>query len=351
MNNSLTQNNKPVGVIGAGSFGTAVANLLSYNTDVLLYSRNPDQVDQINQQHRLDDLALNERIRATTSLQQIADHCELIFPIVPSSNFRIMMQEFAPFLHPYHILIHGTKGLDVKDLDEDNLKHITLTRSDVSTMSEIILQESSVVRVGCLSGPNLAVEIHEGQPTATVIGSRFDEVISKGKRVLSSKHFHVFGTHEILGAELAGALKNIIALGSGILKGMGLGKNIQSMLITRGLMEMIYFGKAMGTTASAFVGTAGVGDLIATATSKKSRNYTFGYRFGQGEGFDEIMDTMPELAEGVRTLKICKELAKYYKLRVPITQTLYSVVFEDFEKEKAIEYLITFPYDVDVDFL
>jgi len=350
-NYSLHQNNRPVGVIGAGSFGTAVANLLAYNTDVLLYSRNPEEVHAINHHHVKDDIELSKRVRATEALEEIAEQCSLIFPIVPSSNFRKLMQDFSPFLHPYHILIHGTKGLDVRNLDEDNLLERQLTRSDVSTMSEIILQESSVVRVGCLSGPNLAVEIHEGQPTATVIASRFDEVISMGKRALASKHFHVFGTHEILGAELAGVLKNVIALGSGILKGMGLGKNIQSMLITRGLMEMVYFGKAMGASVSAFLGTAGIGDLIATATSRKSRNFTFGYRLGQGEGFDEIMNTMPELAEGVRTLKICKELAKYYKLRVPITQTLYNVVFEGFEKEKAIEYLITFPYDIDVDFL
>lgn len=342
---------KPVGVIGAGSFGTAIANLLAYNVDVILYSRNQEQVEQINREHINDGMEVSRRVRACISLEEVAAECDIIFPIVPSANFRSLIRKLSPFLHPYHILIHGTKGLDVRNLDENNLKNLTITRRDVSTMSEIILQETVVVRVGCLSGPNLAVEIIEGQPTATVIGSKFDEVIRAGKRVLSSRHFHVFGTHEILGAELAGALKNVIALGSGILSGMGLGKNIQAMLITRGLVEMVYFGKAMGTTASAFLGTAGIGDLIATATSKKSRNFTFGYRLGQGEDVQTIMESMPELAEGVHTLKICKELAKYYKLRVPITQTLYSVVFEGFSKEKALEYLITYPYDVDVDFL
>ncbi|MDX2069940.1 MAG: NAD(P)H-dependent glycerol-3-phosphate dehydrogenase, partial [Haliscomenobacter sp.] len=196
----------------------------------------------------------------------------------------------------------------------------------------------------------LATEILEGQPTATVIGSVYEEVIDLGKKVLSSDAFHVFGNNDILGAELAGALKNVIAIGSGILRGRGLGKNLQAMLITRGLMEMVRFGQAMGTTNSAFYGTAGIGDLVATATSKSSRNYTFGFRLGQGEKMQDIQATMPELAEGVRTLKITWHLANYYKLRLPITQMLYNIVFEGYNIDKAIKYLITYPYDVDVDF-
>ncbi len=340
-----------VGVVGAGSFGTAISNLLAQNTDVLLYSRNEELVERINKKHRNFGVQLSGRIQATSSLEKVAHSCTLIFPVVPSDNFRQMMRELGPLLRPYHILIHATKGLDLCDVDAGSLTQTLLTREQVSTMSEVIMQESAVIRVGCMSGPNLAKEIMEGQPTATVIGSRFNEVISLGKRVLSSDHFHVFGTRDILGAELAGALKNIIAIGSGILKGKGLGKNIQAMLITRGLMEMVYFGKAMGATANAFMGTAGIGDLVATATSKNSRNFTFGYRLGSGDSKEEIMDTMPELAEGVRTLQIANQLAKYYNLRVPITQMLYNVVFEEFDIERAIQFLITYPYDVDVDFL
>ncbi len=221
----------------------------------------------------------------------------------------------------------------------------------VSTMSEVITHESVVVRVGCLSGPNLAKEIIDGQPTATVIASRFQEVIELGQAVLSSKHFHVFGSKDILGAELAGALKNVIAIGSGILWGKGYGKNIQAILITRGLTEMIYFGEKMGAENKAFLGTAGIGDLIATATSKDSRNFTLGFRLGQGESLKHVSDTMPELAEGVRTLKIAHQLSKYFKLRVPIVDMLYKIVFEQFEIDKAIDFLMVYPYDVDVDFL
>ncbi len=340
-----------VGVIGAGSFGTAISNLLSYNVDVLLYSRQPELVQKINTEHKHFDLKLSNRIRATDDLEEVANNCTLIFPIVPSTSFRAMIKKLSPFLRPYHILIHGTKGLDITGVDETHMDNITLKRNNIHTMSEVIIEESVVVRVGCLSGPNLSTEIMAGQPTATVIGSKFNEVIKVGRRVLDSKMFHVFGTHEMLGAELAGALKNAIAIGSGILGGLGMGKNIQAMLITRGLIEMVYIGRAMGTESKAFIGTAGIGDLVATATSENSRNYTFGQRLARGESLETISKTMPELAEGVRTLKIMKHLSQYYKLHTPITNMLYSVVFEGFEIERALHYLMSYPYSVDVDFL
>jgi glycerol-3-phosphate dehydrogenase (NAD(P)+) len=343
----------PVGVIGAGSFGTAIANLLAYNTDVVLYSRKMELVRQINDSHYHSVLGveMSKRVYATCDMEEVAKKCTLIFPIVPSESFRRMMRDLSPHLRPLHLLIHGTKGFELRKLSEQEMEDGKITRENVRTMSEVIREESVVVRVGCLSGPNLANEIFEGQPTATVIGSKFDEVIDAGKRVLSSRHFQVFGTYEILGAELAGALKNIIAIGSGVLGGLGMGKNIQALLITRGLMEMIYFGRAFGASPKPFVGTAGIGDLVCTATSMSSRNYTFGYRLGQGETAESIKASMPETAEGVRTLKIAKHLADHLKLHVPITQMLYRAVYEGFDMRQAIEYLMRYPYYVDVDFI
>ena len=349
--NSTIQNTKTVGVIGAGSFGTTIANLLSYNRRVLLYSRNPELVDTINKTHRHFDLDLSEKIIATTYLEEVANDCHLIFPVIPSLQFRVVMKKLAPFLHPYHLLIHGTKGFDITGIEENELTTQSFDRSNVHTMSEVISQETNVVRIGSLSGPNLASEIMAGQPAATVISSKFSEVIKKGRNALDSSKFHVFGTHDLLGAELAGALKNAIAIGSGILGGLGLGKNLQALLITRGLMEMVYFGKSMGANSKAFIGTAGIGDLIATATSPLSRNYTFGMRLAKGESFDAIKKNMPELAEGVRTIAIMRQLARVYKLHAPITTTLYNVVFEGHEVNQAINYLMDYPYDVDVDFI
>ncbi|MCB0706298.1 MAG: NAD(P)-dependent glycerol-3-phosphate dehydrogenase [Saprospiraceae bacterium] len=339
-----------VGVIGAGSFGTAISNLLAHKKDVLLFSRQEALVQKINSTHRHFDIALSPRIRATNDLAELAANCDLLFPIVPSEQFRAMMKQLGPYLKPYHVLIHGTKGFDLQRKPGET-ESTPLNRSHIHTMSEVIRQESVVVRIGCLSGPNLAGEIMEGQPTATLIASHFQEVINLGKDALSSSHFQVFGSREILGAELAGALKNSIAIGSGILAGMGLGKNIQALLITRGLMEMISFGKAMGATPAAFLGTAGIGDLICTATSEKSRNFTFGNRLGKGEKADVIKDSMPELAEGLRTLRIARDLAEYYQLHVPITEVLYRVVHEEYPFERAIELLMKYPYYVDVDFL
>lgn len=340
-----------VGVVGAGSFGRAIANLLALKCDVLMFTRREDLAEQINITHQIENFTLSSRIVATTNLEDIADKCSLIFPIVPSNKFREMMQGLGPFLNPGHILIHGTKGFDLVDVDYNNLAFSNITRDNIRTMSDVIREESAVVRVGCLSGPNLSAEIMEGQPTASLVASHFDEVIQIGQQALNSPKFHLFGSHGLLGAELAGALKNIYAIGSGILAGMGLGRNIQSMLISRGLVEMIYFGKAMGANPSAFLGTAGIGDLIATATSTQSRNYIFGFRMGKGEKFNEIMQSMPELAEGVRTLKISNELARHYKLHVPITTMLYTIVYEGFDINKAIQMLMSYPFNIDVDFL
>ncbi len=343
---------KPVGVIGAGSFGVAIAQLMQSNTDVLLYSRKPEIVESINQQHCRYGGSFSDRVTATNDVQEICERCNLLFPVVPSASFREVIKTLSPFLRPYHLMIHGTKGLDLADVRESDLNAGTMvTRANIRTMSEVIMDETSVVRIGCLSGPNLAAELLEGQPSATLIASRYDEVIGAGQRVLNSKRFHVFGSHEILGAEFAGALKNVIALGSGLLGGRGLGKNIQAMLITRGLSEMIAFGKRLGASNKAFLGTAGVGDLIATATSTNSRNYSYGIRLAQGETPEQINSTIQEVAEGVRTLKIAHRIARSYKLHVPITEMLYRVVFEGFNIDKAIVYLMEYPYNVDVDFL
>jgi glycerol-3-phosphate dehydrogenase (NAD(P)+) len=341
------------GVIGAGSFGTAVANLIALNAEVLIYSRRADFVEAVNSQHEHNGVKLHPRVRATSDLEALAATCNTIFPIVPSNNFRSVVQQVGPFLRPHHIVIHGTKGLDLRDLPESVLGEsgLSLSRRQVRTMSEVILEETSVKRVGCLSGPNLAAEIIAEQPAATLVGSRFREVIHEGQTLLNSHRFHVFGSYDILGAELAGALKNIVALGSGILGGMGLGRNIQGLLIAKGLSEMIHFGKALGATSHAFVGVAGIGDLVATATSSSSRNYTFGTRIAKGETTESISAAMPELAEGVRTLRIAHALAKHYKLHTPITDMLYAVVFEKLPVEKALEYLMTYPYAIDVDFL
>lgn len=340
-----------VGVIGAGKFGITIAKLLSRNVEVLVYTRNQTSATSINIEHNLMNTRLKENIKATSSIKEICQECQLLFAVIPSSNFREMIKEFCPYLKPSHIMIHATKGLDVINVSSNHFFSHNFTRRDVHTMTEVILQESNLVRIGCLSGPNLATEILAGQPAATVIASEFDEVIDIGQKVLASNKFFVFGSHDLKAAEIAGAFKNIIALASGILSGLGMGKNMQSLLITRGLREMIYFGKAFGTSPNAYLGTAGIGDLIATCTSEDSRNYTFGKRLALGEDFEHILKTSSEVVEGVRTLKIINQLAKNEKLALPIVQVLHKVVYENYNKLRALEFLMHENYAPDVDFL
>jgi len=342
---------KPSGVIGGGRFGATIANLLAVNTDVILYVRRQEVADRLNTKHELHGYKMSERIRATTDLEEVPKKCNVIFPVVPSKNFRSMMIQLAPHLHPYHFLIHGTKGLDIIGVEEENIMKMNITRENVFTMSSVIRQESVVRRIGCLGGPNLSKEIMEGQPAATVLASEFKEVFNVGEALLSSDRFFVFRSEDVLGTELAGALKNIIAIGSGIVTGKGYGKNVQALLIARGLAEMITLGKAIGATEKSFLGTAGIGDLVATAMSMDSRNFKLGYRISQGETLEEVLASSQEVAEGVRTLKIVQQIAKNNQIRIPIMQMIYSVVFEDLSIDKAIHFLMKYPFSKDVDFI
>lgn len=339
-----------VAVIGAGSFGMTIAKLLAINVEtVFLYTRSEKTVQQINEFHELKGIVLAENIIGTADLEEIAKRCTLIFPVVPSSGFRDLMRKLAPYLKPYHLLIHGTKGLDSGYLTNETLFS---GRMNVHTMSEVIRQETSVVRIGCLSGPNLSSEILKGQPAATVIASDFKEIIFAGKNVLRGRRFQVFSANDVIGAELAGALKNTVAIGAGMLGGLGMGYNIWALLITKGLAEMIHIGKAMGANLEPFLGIAGIGDLVATASSSKSRNYSLGFRLAKGETLSDIKAGVGyELAEGVRTVKIVQELCDFYSVSAPINSMIYKVLYEDFELERAISFLMNYRYVKDVDYL
>lgn len=344
---------KVVGVIGAGSFGTVVVNLLAQNAKVKLYARSADKVANMRKTRTNSDYNLHDNIEVCDNLEKLAGECETIFPVVPSAGFRKMMRDLSPFIHPYHTMIHGTKGLDVSlpegmTIDDPDAE---FTRENVKTMSEVIKDESVVVRIGCLAGPNLAREIGNNQPAATVVASSFDSVIKEGQQLLRSEYFQVYGNKDLIGIELTGVLKNIIALASGALSGLGFGENARAMLISRGLVEMIYLGKALGGNLQAFIGLAGVGDLVATSSSKFSRNFTVGNRLAQGEKLPEIIASMNEVAEGVNTIKIVKKFAEHYGFRAPITETLYKVLIGSITVEDALTYLMKIPLNVDIDFI
>jgi glycerol-3-phosphate dehydrogenase (NAD(P)+) len=343
---------KPIGVIGAGNFGSAVANLLAPQRKVLLYAREENVIQRVNEKRENRGHKMHANVQAINDLKEVAEYCDVIFPIVPSGHFRSMMRRLSPYLHPYHILIHGTKGFDIQLPEGETIQSVaTLHRGQVKTMSEVITEESVVVRVGCLAGPNLSKELAAGQPAATVIASQFHEVIQLGKRLLRNDRFQVYGNNDLVGVELAGVLKNIIAIAAGALSGMGYGENAKGLLVSRGMVEMIYLGRALGGNTKAFLGVAGVGDLVTTCNSSLSRNFNIGFRLANGENLGEILASTDEIAEGINTVQIAKKCADYYKVKAPITTTLYKVLFEDLTMKQALQYLMRYPLNVDIDFL
>jgi glycerol-3-phosphate dehydrogenase (NAD(P)+) len=343
----------PVGVIGAGSFGTAIANLLAENGPVIIYARRTEVIEKLNAERVNRGQKMHPNVIGTSDIEHISSKCSLIFPSVPSNTFRQMMFEFAPFLQPDHILIHCTKGFDVGNITEQQLLDpaTRLRPSNIFTMSEVIRQESNILRVGCLSGPNLSGEIANLQPAATVIASRFDEVVREGQAAIRSQRFQPYASQDLIGVELGGILKNTMAIAAGGLKGLGYGQNALSFLISRGLGEIIRLGGALGAEKEAFLGLAGIGDLVATCSSDLSRNHTVGRRIAAGEKLADIIASSDEVAEGIKTVSICKKLAEYLGVRLPIIETIYRVLFEDLEAAEGLGNLMKYRWGTDVDFM
>lgn len=341
-----------IGVVGVGSFGTAIANMLAAKNSVMVYARKQEVVDEINRNHTAQGKPLDPKIVASIHPEEVCQKCDILFFMVPSSGFQDVVRTFAPFLFPYHLIIHGTKGLCLNLKPGETLETVKrVTRSQLLTMSEVILEETVAVRVGCLAGPNLSKELAQGQPAATVIASKYNEVILEGQSLLRSEKFQVYGNSDIIGVELSGVLKNIIAIASGALAGLGLGENAKGLLISRGMVEMIHLGNALGGSIKSVMGLAGIGDLVATCNSVHSRNFTVGYRLAKGESLAAILGDMDEVAEGINTVRIIKAFLETADLRAPITENLYRVLFEDLEIEEALQFLMKYPFSVDVDFV
>lgn len=340
------------GVIGSGSFGTAVANLMAENGKVLIHTRREEVFDNFAVKRMNKNQPIHPNITPTRSLQEVCEKCQVIFPVVPSASFRKAMRDAAPYLTPAHILIHGTKGLNVRLPNNASLRPgQSVRRTYIRTMTDIMSEETVVLRMGCLSGPNLARELAAKQPAATVIASKFDEVINIGRDALKSSRFRVYSSYDLEGVELAGVLKNIMAIASGMLAGLGYGENSRAMLITRGLGEMIKIGRALGAETQAFFGIAGIGDLIATCSSNLSRNFTVGNRMAQGKTLSEVMETMEEVAEGVNTIKLVKGVSQFYNLDTPIADTLYNCLYNDKPITDGLGVLMRDEHSVDADYL
>jgi glycerol-3-phosphate dehydrogenase (NAD(P)+) len=322
--------NKPIGVLGSGSFGTVITGLLLKNRNpVLIWGIEEDALEELRREGRntkyLPDYKMDGRPEVTTSLEEVCKRCDLLFSVLPAKAVRPVMRELGNYARTQQIIVSCTKGLERK----------TLRR-----MTEIIKEETPLKKVGAMSGPNLAKEIAGGAPSSTLLASEFDEVIEEAHKVLNSDFFRVFGSHDVVGVQYCGSLKNIYAIASGAAQQLGYGLNTTSFLLTKALKEMEYFSLRFSAHRETFSGIAGVGDLIATAMSKLSRNFRFGTLIAQGKTADEALKTVNQTVEGYHTVHALYHYAKKHGFRLPITEAAYSVVYKKIPIGDVVEKLL-----------
>ncbi|AJE15064.1 NAD(P)H-dependent glycerol-3-phosphate dehydrogenase [Pseudomonas sp. S5(2021)] len=331
---------QPIAVLGGGSFGTAIANLLAENGhDVLLWMRDEQQAESIRTLRQnpryLKGIDLLPTVQATTDLNATLAACELVFVALPSSALRQVLQPCAAQLAG-KMLVSTTKGIEAQGF---------------MLMSQILEQVAPDARIGVLSGPNLAREVAEHALTATVVASDDEALCRAVQAVLHGRTFRVYASADRFGVELGGALKNVYAIMAGMAAALGMGENTRSMLITRALAEMTRFAVRLGANPMTFLGLAGVGDLIVTCTSSKSRNFQVGYALGQGLSLEEAVSRLGEVAEGVNTIKVLKAKAEELQVYMPLVAGLHAVLFEGRTLDQVIGVLMRGEPKTDVDFI
>lgn len=304
--------------IGGGSFGTAMANLSARNgCDVTLWVRNKRSVKQMMKSHvnkkYLPNHTLDSRLKFSHDLSEAVKDKDIIFVAVPSSAFRETLQKMRPLLTGQSI-VSLTKGME---------------KDTFAMMSDIIIEELPEINFGVMSGPNLAVEIMDNMPSGTVIASDSEQLRHAVQIALHSGFFRVFGSNDVRGVELGGALKNIYAIAMGMASAYDVGDNTKSMILTRALAEMSRFGEKAGANPLTFLGLAGVGDLYATCNSELSRNFRVGKMLGQGLTLEQAVKKLGQTAEGVNTIVQVHEKATKDDIYMPITHALHAIIFED----------------------
>ena len=325
-------------VIGAGSWGTAIASLAAPLNETLIWARSQALADEIAVEHTnhryLPDVALSTSLDATSDLERALDRAAVVLCAVPSHGTRAVLEQAAPFVRAGTPVISLSKGI------EDG----TMQR-----ISEVIGEVVPQGVPGVLTGPNLAREIALGQPAACVVASEQEEAARLVQRALHSTTLRVYSSTDVIGCEVAGATKNVLAIAAGITDGLGFGENTRAALITRGLAEMGRLGLSMGGQTLTFGGLAGVGDLIATCTSEKSRNRTVGVALGQGRDLVEIISSMHMVAEGVKTAGPLTHLASQHGVELPISEQVASIVAGTTTPRRAVLSLMGRPARVEWD--
>lgn len=331
-----------IAVLGGGSFGTALADISATNGHwVKLWMRDAGQVRNINEDHvnnrYLPGFHIHPSVTADTDLTAVVSAADIVFIAIPSKSFREVIRKTDGLLSGKRkIIISTTKGIEPVTFD---------------LMSQILEEELDDARIGVLSGPNLAREIVARALTATVIASEDEELCQIIQSVLHCDYFRVYSNTDVYGVELAGALKNIYAIVSGIGAALGMGENTQSMLITRSLAEMSRFAVTLGANPMTFLGLAGVGDLVVTCTSDLSRNFRLGYALGEGCSLEQAESQLGQVAEGVNTLKQVKQKADELGVYMPLVDGLYSIIFEGSAIEALVKGMMLREQKTDVEFM
>ncbi|HNB09148.1 MAG TPA: NAD(P)H-dependent glycerol-3-phosphate dehydrogenase [bacterium] len=323
-----------VGVIGGGSFGTAMAIHLARNGyPVTIWAHDAQAAEYMQTQREnktyLPGVVLPNSLTATSDLQQTVRGKKLVLQVNPSHATRDIMQRAVPFLEDDAIILNCTKGIENESL---------------LTMSELLLQiipSSKHSQLAFLSGPSFAREVALGAPTAVTISSKNPSSAQYCQKIFASERFRVYTTDDIVGSELASALKNVIAIAAGISDGLGYGHNTRAALITRGVAEILRLGKKMGAKEMTFLGLSGMGDLVLTCTGDLSRNRSVGIQLGQGKKLEEILASMKMVAEGVKTAKAAYALAQKHGIEMPIIEQVYRVIFENKDPRAAVYDLMT----------
>ena len=309
-----------VAIIGSGSWGTAIANLLAEKgSKVTLWARDPNVSEVINKDHvnprYLTDIRLKQDIESTTDISFAIDNAEMIVLAVPSHSMRDIIEKIRPNIRDDQLLVSVVKGLET-----DSTKRMS------QVIEELVPARSG--GIGVLSGPNHAEEVSEHIPSATVVSSKESRISRKLQEMFMTSYFRVYVNNDLIGVELGAVTKNVIAIATGISDGLDYGDNTKASLMTRGLAEMARLGKAAGASQQTFSGLSGIGDLIATCTSKHSRNRAVGEMLARGVEVGDIHKEMKMVAEGIRSCKgICK-MASELSVEMPISQAVYDVIYE-----------------------
>jgi glycerol-3-phosphate dehydrogenase (NAD(P)+) len=319
-------------VLGSGSWGTAFGKVLAdAGTEVVLWARRPELAEAVRDRHENEDylpgIALPHNLSATSDAAEAVEGADFVVLAVPSQSLRENLSAAAPFLARGTVLVSLMKGVEL---------------GTMKRMSEVVCEVADVPaeQVAVVSGPNLAKEIAMGQPAATVVACTDAQAAERLQAACLTRYFRPYTNVDVVGCELGGAVKNVIALATGMAEGMGFGDNTKASLITRGLAETARLGAALGADPLTFSGLAGLGDLVATCTSPLSRNRTFGEKLGRGETLEDILGRKQQTAEGVKSCRSILDLARKHDVYMPITEHVVKVVHEGMTPQEMVRGLM-----------